>query len=720
MATITTPSGPLMRLARNVGGKIKTTLAVVGAAAAAGSYVQYKALFPNLEGDDKKKVLVIPFHRLILKDQIQQDLMGGRLLSIDKDERPIEIETRDLVDLIHNAASDPNIVGLYGIFGHGSLLPMAGWADLEEIREALKVFKEAHRVHLEPNIHFVEDMTVPRNEPKQLVAYADNFNGMMDPGNREYYLASMFTNVCMQEKGEVNLFGMILTQPFLKDALQKYGVKLHVFKRGDYKNAPNMFTETGFNKPHREAMASILGTLQASVCNDITESRATSLYSAWVKKNHKHASNELLWKRILSSGGFAAETALKAGFVDHLTPSDPLLNLLNGKAAEKVSNEETKDALILNGESVARFGAQKAISLTAYKKMIDKKKEAEKKWKNIHSYRGNMLSRVAVKPGTEKIALVYVQGAIGDALARKTVNSLRQIGTDENTKAIVLRVDSPGGSIFACETISQELQKLHLPVVVSFGNVAASGGYYISAKSHRIFASPKTLTGSIGVYGIRADLTNLAKQYGVATDSISTGELAGMFSSMEPMTRKMQNAMEATIDRYYHDFKTVVSSGRNMNMRNVEKVAQGRVWTGEQAKLKGLVDDTGGGLFRALAYAERTFTSGDAEVVAWPKKLSFLERIMELTEDGDPYRLFALIKSCVLLSSSQAPAWRSSNDSLDVAPFVRSILSSHSSGTPPMLSGIYMSSDENVAIQCLMEQNMRPVNQAELNGYFSW
>ena len=711
-------AGPLTRLARNVGGKIKTSLAVVGAAAAAGSYLQYKALFLDVADDDKKKVLVIPFHRLIIKDQIQQDFASSGSFSTDKDERPIEMATRDLVDLIHAAASDPNIVGLYGIFGHGSVLPTAGWADLEEIREALKVFKEAHRVHLEPNVDHSKAKSVALNDHKPLYAYADNFSGMTDPANKDYYLASMFTHVHMQDKGELNLHGMIASQLFFKDALSKYGIKLHVFKHGDYKNFPNMFTEKGFNKPHREAMSSILSALQTSVCNDISESRSQTLYSAWVKKSYKHENNDLLWKRIFQTGSFPAEVAVKAGFVDSLPARDPLLDLL----ATKTTDTDESKSVTETGR--VKFNAEDAIGLASYKKLVDKKKQSETKRKGMQQYldrvpfiKDQILALTGQKDlgsSQDKIALVYVQGAIGDASARKTVNSLRKIAEDKANKAVVLRVNSPGGAIFACETISQEIKRLGLPVIVSFGNTAASGGYYVSAQSDRIFASNKTLTGSIGIFGVRADLTGLAKQYGVSSDSIATGELAGLYSSMEPMSRKMQKSLETTIARYYDQFKAVVSTGRGMDVKAVEKIAQGRVWTGEQARLNGLVDDTGGGLFRALAYAERIYTSGDAEVVAWPRKLSFWERLQELAQDDDPRRLFSFVKQ-YLSASPDAPAL-TLDQTLDVAPIVRSLLS----GSPPTLSGIYMTCDENTAIQCLVEQTMSPVSQPELNRYFTW
>lgn len=717
--------GPMQRLVRNVGGKLKTSLAVVGAAAVGVGYVQVKALFPD--HSESPKVLVIPFHRLLLQDTPEQDVStrAGRRLGSD---RVWALETRELVDLIHAAAADPHIVGLYGVFGHGSVLPAAGWVDLEEVREALKVFQESHRVHAEPRVGVpnTTERSVARQEPKPMVAYADHFNAMNDPSNKEYYLASMFSQVHMQDQGELNLLGMQSNQIFVKDALQKYGIKLHVLKHGAYKNASNMFTEKKFNKPHREATASILAELQASVCRDITESRSQSLYAAWVKKNHTHTSNDLLWKRIFETGCFPAGTALKAGFVDSLLQRDPLPTFLK--------QESASDATLENTPKEFKFRTDKAISLASYKKLVDKRKQADAKRRALEAY----LSEVPYIPSNlerltglfattpteaapsesrtgarDKVALLHVSGAITDSTARRTVNALRQIGQDKSTKAIVLRVNSPGGSIFACETIAQELERLNLPVIGSFGNVAASGGYYISAKSSRIFASPKTLTGSIGVIGIRADLTELAHQYGVTSDSISTSPLAGLFSPLEPTTRPMQRVWERSIDRYYRQFKAIVGAGRQLDEPTVEAVAQGRVWTGEQARVRGLVDDTGGGLFRALAYAERQYTQGDAEIVVWPRTLGFWERLQEYLEEGDPFRLWASISGAKDGPTYQTPSSLEAVVQSLVAP-------SHRGAVPPTLAGVFLASDETTAVQCLLEQAMQPLGVEEMESYVSW
>ena len=250
--------GLAMRFVRRVGGRIKTSLAVVGFAAVAGLYLEYKNITSSEKDDKKKKVLVVPFHRLQLVERKNQGFPSElSKFDIDKEDRVVEMEVRELVDLIHSAAMDPEIVALYGIFGHGSLLSKAGWADLEEVRNALRVFRQSHRRHPEPNLSH-QMRVIPRVESKPLYAYADTFASLMDPANKEYYIASQFTHIHLQNKGELNLFGLLSEQFFLRGLLEKYGILLHVFKHGQYKNAPNMFTESRLNRAHRENVTNIV------------------------------------------------------------------------------------------------------------------------------------------------------------------------------------------------------------------------------------------------------------------------------------------------------------------------------------------------------------------------------------------------------------------------------------------------------------------------------
>jgi protease-4 len=485
--------------------------------------------------------------------------------------------------------------------------------------------------------------------------------------------------------------------------LEKYGILLHVFKHGQYKNFPNMFSEVGWTAAHRENVRNILDATNADVCVDITTARSKALLSSWYTK----ASNDDIWRRIHESGTFPAEAAWKGGLVDYLPRRDPLLALIaNNKASvdQKGKRQDWKPhETDFNG-----FKAEEVVSLSNYAVRVRKLKRAEERkklWRRrLHQHPKLVaaLSAVGVSVPTEasskeKIALLYVQGSIGDGQARKTVNAIRKIAQDKDTKCVVLRVSSPGGTIVACETIAEELKGLDVPVVVSFGNVAASGGYYISASARRIFASHKTVTGSIGVFGIRADLTGLTDRYGIKVKYETSGDLSAIFAPFHPMSNKMKRMMMGSIDRYYDQFKGVVSSGRHMSLDDVEAIAEGRVWTGDQAKRNGLVDELGG-LYRAIAYARRNFTKTDADIVVWPKKPSLWERLKEASDKGDATPLLMgfryLLYGQPSVSAQTGP---------DDAAFVQKLLLCCPHGLPGTLSGAFYAIDEDSALRCLVD-----------------
>ena len=232
----------------------------------------------------------------------------------------------------------------------------------------------------------------------------------------------------------------------------------------------------------------------------------------------------------------------------------------------------------------------------------------------------------------EKIAIVHITGGIDDAMARKVTHSLRNIKHDKCTKAVIFRIDSPGGSVTASETILEECKDLQKPVICSFANVAASGGYYISSHANRIFALPTTLTGSIGVFGIKFDATELARSYGVQVNFVSSGKHASSYDIFHPLTRPMRGNFERNTDTVYSYFKKIVAEGRKLPIEDVERLARGRVWTGEQAKENGLVDEIGG-IGRAILYAKKEFTThGAAKVETWPKPLSMKDKILSLSK----------------------------------------------------------------------------------------
>lgn len=272
---------------------------------------------------------------------------------------------------------------------------------------------------------------------------------------------------------------------------------------------------------------------------------------------------------------------------------------------------------------------------------------------------------------------------------------------------MVLRVDSPGGSINACESLYQEIQDIPQKVVVSFGNVSASGGYYISSSADQIFASSSTITGSIGVVMVRMDFKELAKRYGITFDSVATSALSGSNDPFYPINRQMNENFGNQADRSYHRFKSLVSDGRNMTMKAVEEIAKGRVYTGEQAREVGLVDQVGG-LEEAVAFAQRNYTSsGGAKIVQWPPKRSFWEFLTTRGQKEDGANDINDVDlpdvlHVVLGGGLASILGRSASAGIDKSNFLFKS-DSFSSPSIPVTSGIMLTVDENTAIQCMLE-----------------
>jgi len=756
----------------------KNSLAAVGFVTtlyAIREYNEYNgtALFPisnngennNNEGDDvdkKKKVLVIPFHQMKIVEQKKTSGLGTLLQSISPggdDDKVVEVELRSLINTIHEAAADPEIVALYGTFGNGFRFDCGGYAHVEEVRDAIRVFNESHRRHYErndrrgilqmkiqhdkgkgkggqkqkqKNLEEDEEEEQQDQEPvqKYSFAYADTFDHPVDSANKEYFLASAFSNIQMQPRGNLNLFGVSTSNTFFYGALEKYGLKAHVFKHGKYKNAPNALTETGYTKSHLENTKSIVESINSTIFSSITHSR--NLYSTFTPK---------VWQAVHDYGTLTATNAREVNLIDYTPRIDPLTELVSLNKIDD-TNHTTKDFKsngngskddITNLESEEdlkrieylkkrwtwlkdqSFTANEIISMDKYMKVLSKREKGLKTKYKLNK----MLNQVAEKNGVskvllssigmnaphfnideqeydehynkeprEKIAIVHINGGINDAVARKVVKSLREIKKDKATKAVIFRVDSPGGAVTASETILEECKDMQKPVICSFSNVAASGGYYVSSFADRIFASPTTLTGSIGVFGIKFDATAFARSYGVEVDFVKSGKHASAFSPFHPLTKQMKQNFERNMNKVYSYFKEIVSEGRKLDLGEVEQIARGRVWTGEQAKEIGLVDQIGG-MNSAVLYAKRKYCSGGfADVEVWPKPLSLKDRLLKLSE-ADAF-------------VSDAPIVDNSNT------YIQSILNG---GINPSVfvglqsaNGVFLTIDETTALHFLLKE----------------
>jgi protease-4 len=317
----------------------------------------------------------------------------------------------------------------------------------------------------------------------------------------------------------------------------------------------------------------------------------------------------------------------------------------------------------------------------------------------------------------EKVAVVHVQGQINNQTARKTVASLRKIKNDCNIKAVVLRVDSPGGSVTASETILQECKDLPQPVVCSMANTCASGGYYIATACDRIFALPTTVTGSIGVFGIKFDLTGLAKKYGISVQHITTGPYSASYHPFQPLNQLVKNNLSQNVDRYYDYFKSIVAESRGLDMKEVELLAQGRVWTGIEAKGNGLVDELGG-LERAIAYARRNFTQGDAEVERWPKRESILERFRKASDMVDDDGVFAKLGAMynVLRAEMDGSTQEPEISEYDAARLlVQTIMDDPKSLETIQLGGVALTIDESSALAHILTENTSKIKMPLLH-----
>ena len=376
--------------ANRLGRGAKTSLAAVGFVTVAGLSADAWSTrkFVQEEAKEKKRVLMLPFYKLKLVNK--QDKVAW-LQSKGSDDAVEEMEVQELVDLIHEASSDPQVVAIYGEFGHGRQLS-AGMADTEEIRTALRVFRESHRVHREPNLSHEPYLERNKKEKKRLFAYADSFEGL-GPENKDYYLASMFTHIHLQEKGMLGLNGMSTSVPFLRDSLKKYGVQCHVYKHGDYKNAPNSLTEAGFTKAHKENVKNYLKAINFGLTDDIAVSR--KLPFSWDA-----------WQIIHDSGSLTSNAAQKIGLIDYASKRSPLDDLL---ALQQTKDEKEKTRIKSQwgaATDLESFRADEKVSLSEYKSIVAQRRTMEhRKWLIYSRLRDACKKYPMVKDALETVGL---------------------------------------------------------------------------------------------------------------------------------------------------------------------------------------------------------------------------------------------------------------------------------------------------------------------------
>lgn len=390
---------------------------------------------------------------------------------------------------------------------------------------------------------------------KFVYAYANFFT------QGEYYLNSVADQVYLNPMGEVDFKGLSAEILYMKDLQEKTGVKMEVIRHGKYKSAVEPFLTQEMSPENREQMTVLLNSVWSTIVSDIAKSRKLTVVQLNAIAN--------------SLGARTPELALANKLVDKVAYEDEYHDAIRAKL--KLDKKEKYDF----------------VSITDY---------AKKAASTVEDYSKNDI-----------IAVIYAQGEIasgeGDVniIGEGSINrSLKEAREDDDVKAIVLRVNSPGGSALTSELIWREIEitKKVKPVVVSMGNYAASGGYYIAANADRIFAEPNTITGSIGVFGMLPNMNQLGKNIGINAEQVKTHDNASGYSVFEPIDETFKGYVLESIERTYATFLKRVADGRKMTTAQVDAIAQGRVWTGIDAHKLGLVDEIGG-LDAAIKYAAK-------------------------------------------------------------------------------------------------------------------
>ena len=473
---------------------------------------------------------------------------------------------------LRRAARDTRVRGL--VVKLGGSRSHLGLGKAQELRDAVRDF---------------------RDHGKVAIAWAETF-GEFGNGSVPYYLATSFEQIWLQPSGDVCLTGVATEVPFLRGALDKAGITPQIAQRHEYKNVGNLFTERGFTDAHREATERLVQSVMEQLVGGIAADR--------------HLDADRVRALIDRAPLFATE-ALEAGLVDRLGYRDDVYAAVRERAGA--------DAVL---QYLGRYRRSKVAEL----------------------------SRRVAQPPREAVALVDVTGPIhlgrsgrhplasGSAGSDTVVAALRSAATARDVRAVVLRVVSPGGSYVASDAIWRQValtRQAGKPVVVSMGDVAASGGYFVSMGADVIVAQPGTVTGSIGVVSGKQVVDGLVDRLGVAHEGVAGGRHGLMFSPLRSFTDDEWERLNAWLDRIYDDFIAKVAHGRGLPAARVHEIARGRVWTGADAKERGLVDELGG-METALALAkQQAGLPTSAEPRVYPR-LPLVTRLRPARSSEDP------------------------------------------------------------------------------------
>lgn len=415
----------------------------------------------------------------------------------------------------------------------------------------------------------VEKLAEFKKTGKFVVAYADYYS------QGEYYLASVADTVYMNPMGSIDFKGLASEVLYMKDLQEKTGIHMEVIRHGKYKSAVEPFLQQNMSDENREQLTVLLNSIWESYVGDISKNRKISVENLNNIATNLDARN--------------ANLALQNKLIDKIAYLDQYQN-----------------------------GIKKALDI----KYDDDINEIE-----ILDYIKDVNLNIKKVSAKDQIAVIFAQGEIqgGEGnittIGEGSINrALKEARKNDKIKAVVLRVNSPGGSALTSDIIWREIEltKKVKPVIVSMGDVAASGGYYIACNANKIFAEPGTITGSIGVFGMVPNFKKVADKFGVNAEAVKTHENAAGYSVFEEMSPKYKQTLTESIEIIYDTFISRVAAGRKMDKAKVDEIAQGRVWTGTMAKQLGLVDELGS-LDDAIAYAAKLVKTDDYKVSLYPE-----------------------------------------------------------------------------------------------------
>ena len=431
-----------------------------------------------------------------------------------------------------------------------------------------------------------------------IVAYADSY------GNGTYYLSSIADKVYMNPSGTLALTGINISTVFFKDLLSKIGVEMQIFKVGTFKSAVEPFTQTSMSEANRLQLTTFINSIWTEITKTIARNRGISdtevnLYA--------------------DSGLFLddAQTAVQHKLIDSLVYSSDMKEIIE-KLVDKDYNTLTINDM----------------------KLVARNKEYSK----------------------NRIAIVYAVGEIDGSNKNEGIDSedisedLLDIADNDKIKAVVLRINSPGGSAYGSEQIWKAVSvvKSKKPIVVSMGDYAASGGYYIACNTDRIFAQPTTLTGSIGIFGIFPNIGGLTDKLGIKFDNVKTNKYSDFGATYRPMNTEERAILQRYINNGYELFTKRCAEGRNMNIDSLKAIAEGRIYSGTDAMRLGLVDEMGG-LEEAITFAAKKANISNYTLKYYPSVKSLIEQISDIfstsveerivkSQLGENYRLFRTIQ----------------------------------------------------------------------------